>query len=376
MVINIDSDLSKKILTQIKENKLINYKELKIVPLKSKIEKLKRDYFQEFNKIKPTKNNYKYYIFWEMVKKKYKKHNVLLNKRNQVNKSDKVNIHIPDVGKALGFNPSLLFLLIYQDKIKSFIKGNEILEKIKKTAEIDDIGNNDRIKFIETIMSKKVNLITPLCPDYEHVRIAHGLYKYTFNKLGDDIGLIGKRLIKILNKLHRVFDDYGINFTHHLMYGDFESYSKNICKRLKINEQEFRKRLNKSVISMSKASNSNCKVGLFVETLSNKKDWNKKIISNQKKITKMFDSNINYRKLIIQISNSRSMLYGSWFPTMKEKDYKKLVIQQGAEYSTMGDLINSNFSNPIILGLDHPKMKNFYNLNDDLAVIYGKPKYI
>jgi hypothetical protein len=376
MTVNIDSNLSKTILANILEDKEIKYKELNIISLKSKIEKLKKDFNDLKKKSSSKKSNYKYYFFWEIFKKKYSNQNILLHKRNQFNKSDKINIHLPKIGKALGFNPSLLFLLLYQDKIEDFIKGNEILEKIKKTAEIEDMGNNERLKFIELITKKKINLITPLCPDYEHVKIAHGLYKYTFNKLGSNIGLIGKRLITILNKLHKVFDDHNIKFTHHLLYGDFESYSNNICKRLKVNEKEFQKRLNRSVDEMSKLTNTNCKVGLFVDVLTNKKDWGKKILLNEKKISKKFETDIRYRRLITQISSSRAMLYSSWFPSMKETEYKKLVIEQGAEYSTMGDLIKSRFSNPLVLGLDHPKMKDFYNLNNDLAVIYGKPKYI
>ena len=39
-----------------------------------------------------------------------------------------------------------------------------------------------------------------------------------------------------------------------------------------------------------------------------------------------------------------------------EKDYEKLLIKQGAEYLTMGQIFNSKFKNFFILGLDHPKM--------------------
>lgn len=376
MIENIDSDLSKKILADILKNNKINYKKLNILNLKNKIEKLKNDYQKTKEEGQFEKNNYKYFIFWEIIKKEYKIQNISLQKRNQINKSDKVNIHLPEIGKALGFNPSLLFLLLYKEKIHNLIKGNEILEKIKKTAEIEEMGNNDRLKFINMIIKKKINLITPLCPDYEHIKVAEGLYKYTFNKLGTGVGLIGKRLITILNKLHKILDDHNITFTHHLFYGDFESYSPDICKRLKVNETEFLKKLDKSVNSISKFTNSNCKIGLFVNQLSNKKEWNKMIALNEKKISNKFEKDIKFRKLIVQISNSRAMLYGSWFPNLEKVDYNKLVIKQGAEYSSMGDLINKSFSNPIVLGLDHPKMKDFYNLNSDMAVVYGKPKYV
>jgi len=69
-------------------------------------------------------------------------------------------------------------------------------------------------------------------------------------------------------------------------------------------------------------------------------------------------------------------LYSSWFPGKNENDFLDLVIKQGAEYSTMGDLFKARFNNLIVLGLNHPKMASFYSLNKSVPVIYGKPKYV
>ena len=57
------------------------------------------------------------YIFLGNFKKKIRIKNFII-KRNQFNKLNKVSIHLPEIGKALGFNPSLLFLLLYKDKVK------------------------------------------------------------------------------------------------------------------------------------------------------------------------------------------------------------------------------------------------------------------
>ena len=59
---------------------------------------------------------------------------------------------------------------------------------------------------------------------------------------------------------------------------------------------------------------------------------------------------------------------------VKEK-YKDLVIQQGAEYASMSDLFVKNYKNPFVIALDHPKMKIFYNLNNNITVVYGRPGY-
>jgi len=375
-LINIDSGLSKIVLNSIIKKDKIDYKKLKILSLKKKIEDLRKEYLKMLKSLKPAKNDYKYYIFWELIKKKFRENRIVLKKRIQQKKEEKMHILFSDFGKALGFNPSLLFLLIHFKEIQKFITGNEIYNKIKKIADIEELGNEEKIRFMNVLLKKEITLVTPLCPDYEHIKIGEGYYKYTFNKLGSGLGLIGKRLIIIINKLHEILDSYNIEYKHQLLYGDFESYSKNICKRLKVDEKEFNLRLSKSVKKMKKASNKKCKVGLIVKNLTSKKEWKIKCRSNAKKLHHRYKIDIRSRRLIEQISNSRAMLYSSWFPNLKKEKYNDLVIQQGAEYASMGDMFYKKFNNPIVLGLDHPKMKPFYNLNVDITVLYGKPRYL
>ena len=91
-----------------------------------------------------------------------------------------------------------------------------------------------------------------MCPDYEHVKVASGLYKYTFNKLNEGYGLIGKRLLNIIDNLHGVLRKNKVKFKHHILYGDFEAFNVTNCNRLKIKEEEFIKKLNLSSLKMTK----------------------------------------------------------------------------------------------------------------------------
>ena len=61
---------------------------------------------------------------------------------------------------------------------------------------------------------------------------------------------------------------------------------------------------------------------------------------------------------------------------MKKDKYTQILLEQGAEYTSMGDIFAKNLDNPVIIGLDHPKMKQFYNLNNPVCVIYGLKNYI
>ena len=372
----ISSELSKTILNQIIKNQKIDYKKHKISHLQKDIKKIQNNYLKLEKKVDKINPEYKYYIFWEIIKNNFKNVEFKLIKRNQKKKEDKMHILFSELNRSLGFTPSLLFLLINSHQIKKYLKVNVIYKKIKKVAELEELNNAEKIQLLDMLIKKNVSLITPLCPDYEHVKIGEGLYKYTFNKLGDGLGLIGKRLISILNNLHKILEENDIKFKHILLYGDFEAYSNKICERLNITEKEFRSKLSKSMKCMRDKSNKNCTVDLVVNYLSNRKSWEKRCIKNEKSISNMTKNNSKFNKFIEEIAKSRSMLYSSWFPEYNKRQHKNLVIKQGAEYASMGDLFSKNIKNPIVLGLDHPKMKNFYKINNEISVIYGKPRYI
>ena len=371
----IDSNTSKYVLNSIIDKRKINFEKYKLNEIKTDINNLKKNY-QKLIKNNISKSKYKYYFFWELLKKKYNIKKLTLKERNQKFKSGKVNIEFSIFGKILGYNPSLLSMLIFEKEFKLLIQTHKFFEEIENVCELEKIKTKVKLKIISSISKGELQIITPLCPDYEHVSLGMGLYKYTFNKLNEGLGLIGKRLSKIINDLHNLLNKYDIKYKHFLYYGDFESYSKEIQKRLKVSEKEFINKLHKSSIKMKKKINNAAEVKLLVNELSKKNTWIKKCKDNQKIIKEKYNKDIKFKILINEISSSRTELYSSWFPGKKEKDYINLVIQQGSEYTSMGDIFKKNFNNPIVLGLDHPKMADFYSLNIDIPVIYGKPKYV
>ena len=95
-----------------------------------------------------------------------------------------------------------------------------------------------------------------------------------------------------------------------------------------------------------------------------------------KKINQKLKMDKSFKRTILFILQSRMDLYKNWYPNLKEKEYLSLLIKQGAEYASMGDIFFKKFKYPIVFGLDHPKMGIFYNINSNFPVFYGKPKYI
>jgi len=372
----IESEVSKRVLKSILENIPIDYKKLKIYNYKKQILELKKNY-EDKKKSRIKKLDYKYQIFWNIVEEKYNK-KIDIVKRQQNKKNKNFNIIYSDFANTLGFLPSLLTLLIFDDEIKNLIKYENFFKDLQKSGDFDQISFMQKISFIKKIQENKVSIITPLCPDYEHVHIGLGLYKYTFNSLNGGLGLIGKRLVKIIKEIHKVLNKYKISFVHHAYYGDFEAYSKEICKRVKSNEKEFIEKLIMSKKKLKKTIKEINEVDLLVKSLSSKKDWKEKCKKNEKYISNLINTKIAFKKTINEILSSRMDLYKSWYPELKESEYLNLVIRQGAEYASMAEIFQKKIDNPVIFGLDHPKMGIFYNLssNLNLPVLYGKPKYV
>lgn len=371
----INSEASKYILNNIINGNKINLNKFNLKSYRQEIQKLKNDY-KIISKKNFSRSNYKYYYFWELIRKKYNIEKLTLKERYQKKKLDKINIEFSIFGKILGYNPSLLSMLLFEKEFKLLIKRHKFFEEIEKICELERIKTKTKLSIIQAMSKGELEIITPLCPDYEHVSLGMGLYKYTFNKLNDGLGLIGKRLSKIINDFHNILKKHKIRYKHYLYYGDFESYSEPIRKRLNISEDDFIKKLIQSSQKMKKKTNNSAKVGLLVNQLSKKNLWLKRCKDNQKKIKEKYNKDLKFKILINEITSSRTELYSSWFPGKKEKEYVNLVIQQGSEYTSMGDIFKKKFNNPLILGLDHPKMADFYSLNISIPVVYGKPKYV
>ena len=178
--------------------------------------------------------------------------------------------------------------------LKAALKYNDFYNSFLKAGGIDHSSNNQKL-ILTKCLNKKIQLITPLCPDYEHVKVAKDLYKYTFNKLNNGVGLIGKRLMKVINNLYSVLKDHKIEFDHYVYYGDFEGYSKTICNRLNESESGFIEKVSLSCQSMKSFSkeilgnnHNRFYVGMIVRDLidSKKSEWMEKL----KRIREMYQT--------------------------------------------------------------------------------------
>ena len=371
--IYLDPSLSKKVLESIRDQKKIDYKTLKIFYLRKRIQNLEKKFQLKLNN--NLKLNYKNYLFWQLVKEEYNLENLDIKKKKIGNKKNEVNVNFTYFIKFLGFNPSLLSLLIFSKEIKKIVKLNNFFETLQSKIDLENINTSERIKFINLLEKREINIVTPLCPDYEHVKVGNNLFKYTFKKLGSGIGMMATRFLSIYSDLLSLFLKEKVNLKIHLLYGDFEGFSKINCNRLKETEASFLKKIDLSSQKLSQKIDNKKTCGAIVKNLADKKKWKNRVKKNIQIIKKEMKKDLEFRIKVLEIAESRAHLYASWFPTLDKSKYLEIVIEQGAEYTTMGDLFYKKYKNLCVLAFDHSKMKIFYTLNNSFPVLYGRKRY-
>ena len=369
----ISPEISKKVLRSIISNEKIEFKSLGIENHKTTIKNLVKNYNSK------KKNDHNKFIknsfFWDLVSKKYKNYlQINFKKKNQNNK-EKYNVNYQEISKSLGYNPTLISLIIFERQIKKILQKNNFFKDLESQINLENIDIYQKINLLNSLKNKEINIFTPLCPDYEHIKISENLYKYTFNSLGDGYGLIGKKYINASLKIAALFKKHNIKYKNHIYYGDFEGYSNLNCKKVGETEISFMNKVRKS----SKKIKKRCKpssCGLIVEDLSTKEKWLNFCSKNRKRIVSLYKKDKFFKKKVLEICVSRKNLYSSWFPDKQVEDYLNIVFDQGAEYTSLSDLVGKKFKNPIFICFDHSKMKIFYNINNSIPVLYSKPLYL
>ena len=376
----------------IKDNKLINKKKSKEIInfIKNKKKKLSfKINKNELNKIEKIRKEYnstkrrtksivpRNLIFYEIIKKRYKDFSW-----------SKINKHYDIKFDTKNLNQRVTLASLLLEKVTKNIEPKSIKNKknilIKKFLESDifvKINLENKKLFFELINSlnkyDELVIVSPVCPDYSAIKKAPGIYEFTFKKLNSGIGVITEKLLENLDKIHSFFKSIDVQFKHVVAIGDFEALSKDILRNLNINEEKFISKLRISQKKLLKATKFKIEVPLFTEIDGGLVNWKKIYKHNYSKLKKnnYGKSKIN-KKIISEIAQSRLKLYEKWFKNITKKRLNEIILKQGAEYTSMGDMVTSKYKNSLIIGADHFRMSDFYKVNSPtLPVLYLKNNY-
>ena len=369
----VDKKKSREIIAFIKDKKKkLSFKLKK--DESNKIEKIRKEY----NIIKKKNKNYtpRNLPFYKIIKRKYKDFTW-----------DKINKHYDIKFNSSYINQRVTLASLLLEKITKKIepknaknKKEKLIKQFLNSGIFVKINEENKKMFIKLISSlgnsDELIIVSPVCPDYSAIKKAPGIYEFTFKELNTGVGIVTQKVLDNLSNLHIFFKSYGVKFRHIVAIGDFEALSKDNLKNLKLTEKKFLSRLKLSQKKLLNSTKYKIEVPLFTEIDGGFKNWKKIYKQNYSKIKKFNfgDSKMN-KKLMLEIANSRIKLYEKWFGKITKKKLEEIIIKQGAEYATMGDMVSKKYSKSLIVGADHFKMSEFYKINTNLPVLYLKNRY-
>merc|ERR1712086_961241 len=110
-------------------------------------------------------------------------------------------------------------------------------------------------------------------PDYSVEYIAPNLYQFTFKELNSGIGVIGKKILKNLEKIHFFFKEHKIKVNHIIAIGDFESLSDRILQKINCSKKDFLKKLKLSQKKFQAATQIRVKTPMFTDLCGGLDEW-------------------------------------------------------------------------------------------------------
>lgn len=390
----IYGNASRDILKALIKNQPVNKTMLPDGVTSEQIEKIRLSYLnkvQEMGSAEVPRN----LLFYHMVKEKFpdvsweittnKDLNTLLN--NVIIKAPRVN----------GLRPSLLSLLLDRVDVQKDTNLHRkyscveelpasIVEKISALMEtIDVIFPTEREMqgivnwFLKGLNGEEVTIFSPICPDYSVEETGNKEYpfRHTFNHVGNGIGLIAQRILNAFPLVEAVLKKCGIKVNFIVGLGDFETLAESNLKRVKITKEEFVNRCKKSKIAFQNACLFPTEVYMITDMCGGYQTWLDMFEHFREKLrNNEYGASELSPKKMFDIIEKRKNLYNRWYGKKDFLvDYLPYIINQGAEYAALGEILAKLKSHCLVLGADNDAMAPFYSIKQAIPTLYLKRYY-
>lgn len=229
-------------------------------------------------------------------------------------------------------------------------------------------------RFAETLAKglagEIVTLVSPVCPDYGYEN-KNGRLRYTFDYLGEGIGLVAGRVVKTLPDLQAVLQKHGIETRIAIAAGDFEGFDERTLSRLKETREGFAHKLRVSQQKILDRLGRDTETIMIAEAAGGEDIWNALTAQAQQRLAIgdngcIVDNDLDYAAIL----NARLALYQAWHQQRSNEELMQVLYAQGAEYAAIGKVFAQQWTNPIVIGADHNRMQPFYWLYSTIPVLY------
>lgn len=207
----------------------------------------------------------------------------------------------------------------------------------------------------------QITIFCPVCPDYatQATGDPQRPFEYTFNGLGEGIGLVAQRILKAIIPLAEFFLANDINAKFVVSIGDFEVMSQATLDRVGLDREEFIRRVRMSQRAFAAA----CPNWIQLETPLMMTDLFAQTWEPALEKARAAVARHDFGALKVTPSDFEKMcaarrpLYQRWYGN--DVDAHKVFLEQIPEYMATGYLVEKNFENVLILGADSVAMATF-----------------
>jgi hypothetical protein len=234
------------------------------------------------------------------------------------------------------------------------------------------------------LAGETLTLVGAFCPDYAYEETGNpGIpYRYTFDGVGDGVGLVARQFVRVMPPLSRFLTDAGIPHRLVLSIGDFEADSEEMLRRVGVGREEFLARCRRSLTAFHDAvGGMEMELEMFDEVRGKgrlrpygNEATARMIIGDFGRMPELYP---HLEQVISMVGKQYKAFYGRWYGRdFTDREVTELVLQQGGEYASVARIYAEDFGkNTIIIAGDRPQMHLFNAFFTPLPVLCVKRAY-
>ena len=217
-------------------------------------------------------------------------------------------------------------------------------------------------------------LVSFVCPDW-----AVKDSRYTFDSVGDDVGLVAQRTLARLPLVWQFFRDHGHELNVMVAIGDFEGLSPETLARAGVSWEEFQERCKgsqeklRTKLIAAGIPEDRLQTPLVTELLGDQA-WHDDVAAARQKTDgdKLLGALGIDRSDFKQMMKARLPLYQRWYGKDHPEGFFDTVLRaQLTEYGVMGALALVQ-PNPLLLQCDAPVMGYGFQIFGAVSALYGR----
>lgn len=229
-----------------------------------------------------------------------------------------------------------------------------------------------------------VTIVGAFCPDwaYEETDDPHLPYRYTFDGVGEGVGLVAQQFVRIVPAISAWLDELDIEHRIILSIGDFEADSEGVLERVGVNRQEFLRRCQCSLDRFAEAVPADLPLELEMFDGGRSRgrfrkyaeDATRKMMAGN--FGRMVELHNDLLEVLARIPDQYRTFYKRWFGGMSDDNVRRIVYEQGGEYAALARIYEEDFgSNILMLSGDRPEMHLFNVHGAMLPTLCAKRAY-